>query len=406
MFTGIDGLGHAMHLLGLSQALADHATIYAFEVDERCRTVLKKRKTQHTSLIVSDMKDDDGCKGSVKALLKDNLLTALIQYHCRALAFLGVAGSPCVGFSDANPRGAGIQNQESALAAFPPVVWARMRQALDGLGLNTPIGFLFENVPMLRQPGSRQAISDTLHVEPHLLEASRQCACDRDRLYWTNVEVTDLPATEIDPKSILTAGWAPLWELVPGHGGKKRFSTFLKPFPPGRPSEFPADFWRLPLSTYSVRGLVYKTDATEADLAKVRGLIDSHVAIPTDDLKQKGSHSVRLRGELATMIHQEGLDRCLRPLNADERERALGLPGDAARLDHDCSQAWQWERMRASGNPFAPPVIAHVLGPFVRSVLKGDPPTLLSGFPTALDIDSAIASLTPVGRSQPGNQRR
>ena len=66
-------------------------------------------------------------------------------------------------------------------------------------------------------------------------------------------------------------GWRPLWVLLPDlyEAKRKTFSSLLKPFSPGEPSEFPADFARFPLNRYSARGLVFKSDEPEKKLQEL-----------------------------------------------------------------------------------------------------------------------------------------
>ena len=68
----------------------------------------------------------------------------------------------------------------------------------------------------------------------------------------------------------LSPGWAPLWSLLKAPCQTERFRTLLRPFPPGQPTEFKdSTFWKLPLSTYDERGLVYPTSASAAELREI-----------------------------------------------------------------------------------------------------------------------------------------
>ena len=110
-------------------------------------------------------------------------------------------------------------------------------------------------------------------------------------------------------------------------------------------------------------------------MAKLERFAKDSVDIDTADLKQPGSESVRRRGDLAKWIRVDGGLEVLRPLNADERDRALGFATGASRpAQADDSGNLEWQRMEASGNAFAVPVVAHVCRPFFEAVVQGSTP--------------------------------
>ena len=132
------------------------------------------------------------------------------------------------------------------------------------------VGLLLENVVM-RSKKSQDHVSRALHVEAILTKAEDLCPCARSRLIWTNVDVEFVDPEKISWRDCVSSGWAPAFLGVEPSGG---FGTFLRPFTAGEPSEYPASFPRLPLSSYDRRGLVVRTDLEPGILAVISNHLD------------------------------------------------------------------------------------------------------------------------------------
>ena len=288
LFAGMDGLGHALELNGVNDWQTLCAVVIFFEVDSRCRQLLRARRVNPHSYL-SDIKDSDGAQGSVFALSDADffLLDSLLD-SCPMLRLLFVGGgSPCVGFSAANPRGRGVNDPASNMIWTIPVLAARARLRLPS---SVSVVFFLENVDM---PGSRKPPLDEIFGVPGVKAcASLYGPCNRPREFWTNLQVHLDPASAVDPGSVLDRGWRPLWELLGTSKSRPKFCTFLRPFPPGRPQEFPAAFTRLPLSMYSEFGLVYRPDSSREDLSKLADLVRRCARCDTHDLKTVGGSAV------------------------------------------------------------------------------------------------------------------
>ena len=262
-----------------------------------------------------------------------------------------------------------------------------------------------ENVVMT--DSAEQAVSRTMGVQPLRINAGELVATERPRLFWTNIPV-NLPARfsrVVFPSDALDPGWKPLWEFESNIGfDDQTFCTFLRPFGPGAPPEFPADFMRLPLSQYSRRGLVYNSEASKEELSEVKKWVSEAVDISTVNIKSKGSPAQRARGRLATWIHREGGSRLLRPLRAHERDKALGFPGDASALDSPELELIDWTRLEANGNCFSPVVIAQLLGPVKQYVETGSI-ALRPGGPSVSSRHEALLSLLPAEQAESLNIR-
>ena len=392
LFTGMDGLGYALRALNVHPPPGGGLHIERFETDLRCRRLLELRMTSpHCHL--SDETDSALEAGSVFWLVEDECrgTRALLRRYPNLRRVLVVGGSPCVGFSRANTTSRGIDDPESCKLWIFPVL-------LNYLFLHTPsIFFILENVQMA--PAQEDAISSTLGCQPVRLDAASFGPCSRPRLFWTNLPLPHLPTLTAQPSSILDPGWRPLWELcpIPGVAPPTSFATFTRPQPPGRPPEFPAPFWKLSLFCYSERSLVYNTRASPADLEQVRSFLDSAIRVHTTGLRDRASPALRARGALATWIHQQGGHRALRPLLHHERDKALGFPHDASALPDDVAthDGFVWDRLQASGNSFAVPVLMFLLKPFADHLLHETPLTPGPGRPLCSTRQEAIQALTP-----------
>lgn len=93
-----------------------------------------------------------------------------------------IGGSPCQGFSRVH-NGLGFEDQRSVL----------FYDLADIISFYKPRYFLVENVNMKKQ--WCDIISDKLQVQPAKINSSLFSAQDRTRLYWTNIPIPPLPAS-------------------------------------------------------------------------------------------------------------------------------------------------------------------------------------------------------------------
>ena len=386
----MDGLGHALEAQGLVDLAALKTTIIFFETDPRCRELLEARRVKPGAYL-SGTEDAHHVKGSVFALTDANFfnLRSLLA-TCTSLRILFIAGgSPCVGFSQANPGGRGIDDPNSNMVWTIPVISTVAR---DSLPDSTAVIYLLENVDMKE---SRKPPLDSVMGNSGIkICASTLLSCRRPREYWTNLVTAQPKPLLVSADSVLDKGWRPLWELCSPTKPSDRFATFLRPFSPGKPREFPARYHRLPLSMYSEHGLVYRPSAPRHILEKIKDLVARCARCNTQDLKELNGRSTKLRGELCDWIHSEGGIEFLRPLNGRERDRALGFPPDASALPGEEQElSLTWGRLEASGNTFAVSVVAHIVSPLAEAILKGGCPPLRPGFPSTRTAEEALRAL-------------
>ena len=389
LFAGMDGLGHALELNGVTDLQALGVVIIFFEVDSRCRRLLRTRRVKLHSYL-SDVKDSEGAPGSVFALSDAEffLLNSLLD-SCPMLQLLFVGGgSPCVGFSAANPRGRGVNDPASNMIWTIPVLAARARQRLPA---TVSVVFFLENVDM---PGSRKPPLDEIFgVSGVKACASLYGPCNRPREFWTNLPIHLDSASTVDPPSVLDKGWKPLWELLGTSKSRPKFCTFLRPFPPGRPQEFSVAFTRLPLSMYSEFGLVYRPDSSKEALSKLKDLVLRCARCDTHDLKTVGGSAVKLRGELCEYTHSSNY-KVVRPLNGRERDLCLGFPPNASSLPgEEADLSMNWDRLSATGNSYSVPVVACIVRALTSAIKSGSVPLLLPGMPSVLTPAAALSAL-------------
>ena len=268
-----------------------------------------------------------------------------------------------------------------------PVLATRLRHQLPP---SVSVVFFLENVDMAAS--RKPPIDEVLGVTGLKACASRCLPCNRPREFWSNLIFELSSPKEVSATSVLDSGWRPLWELL-GGTSKSKFGTFLRPFPPGKPREFPAAYTRLPLSTYSETGLVYRPDAPPEVLAKIKDLTRRCARCDTRDLKTVGGSAVKLRGELCDYVHSSGL-RWVRPLNGRERDLCLGFPPDASALPgEEPESSINWGRLEATGNSYAVSVVADLLRPLAEAILSSSVPPLRPGFPSTMTAADALAAL-------------
>ena len=253
---------------------------------------------------------------------------------------------------------------------------------------------LLENV-IAAHASSTEAISQTMGVHPRTASAHHYCPCRRSRHLWTNIPLSSHEPAQITWMECIDPGWHPAWILLEKSGP---FGTYLRPFPPGSPSEYPAPFWRLPLSTYDIHGLVVRSDLSEQDHRYIADRL-RRVDQASGDPRIQSSPAFKHRKDLCEFIHLHGgIDR-IRPLHGHERDLSLGFPASASDIPLTKKQnQTAWNRLQASGNTFAIPCLRKALHPYVEAIkqhpiLLPQHLRLISGFPKATSAAEALISL-------------
>ena len=239
---------HVLNSLGIPPGPASGIKVIMFEADPPARAVLESKADKSEWLHFSDDKDKAGEIGPVLALTDDgcHLFLATFDRHKEIKHVLFAGGSPCQGFSRANPNSKGVRDPRSAL------IWvfhALSAAALAHLKGKASVAVVFENVVVMRDSAIEKNISKLFGTAPQIANASFWIACDRDRNFWSSYPALPLPDPEGTPPdfdAILSPGWRLLWELT-GSSRRPRFSCFLRPWPPGGPPENITSFWKFSL---------------------------------------------------------------------------------------------------------------------------------------------------------------
>ena len=401
LFTGMGGCWHALDLLGIPPGPDSGIKMLMYETDAASRSILAgKAASAPGHLVLSSERDSTGEVGSVLALTDNNceLLVRLIKEHPSITHLLVTGGSPCQGFSRANPFPRGVSDERSALIWVFHAIAHRSQRLLAG---KASVAVVLENVVMHKDCKVPSNISSLLGVEPQLPNSKLWAHCDRDRTYWSSYRADPLPSDgdfRPDFSRILKKGWRPLWELC-GDRKRSRLSTFLRPFPPDRPHENLTAYWKYPLHRYDEQGLVYLASAPRSDLDKIRGFVHDSIRLKdSDQLKHKGSAANTARRRLCDWIHSGGGAEVLRPPDAEERELALGFPLGASRTPPDFlghGYGSEFERGCLTGNAWSPPAAAHVLRPLADHILRGVPLEVTLSMPDFVSKEATLRLIQP-----------
>ena len=400
LFTGMGGCWHALNSLGIPPGPASGIKMIMFETDPPARALLAAKAGSSGWLNLSDDRDTSGETGSVLALTDNNcrLLRTTLDHHKEVTHVLFAGGSPCQGFSRANPNSKGVRDPRSAL------IWvfhALPAAAMAHLGGRASVAVVLENVVM-KNSSIEGNVSRLLGSTPQLANANLWTSCDRDRNFWSSYPSSPLPDSggpQPDFDAVLFPGWRPLWELT-GSNRRPRFSCFLRPWPPGGPQENITSFWKFSLHRYDDHGLVYRPDSPPEVLKKIVELVTG--ASNNKAVKQQGSAAHSSRADLCNWIHAGGGDKYLRPLNANERDVALGFPSGASRLPTGYPTnklGEEFERCLLSGNAWSPPAAAHVLKHLSRHILEGSPLETNLAIPKFVSVDATLTFLQPDGQA-------
>ncbi len=395
------GCWHALNLLGIPPGLSSGIKMLMYETDPASRSILaEKAGLSPEHLVLSDAKDSEGHVGSVLALTDNGrkLLRDILREHPSIRHLLVTGGSPCQGFSRANPFPRGVSDERSAL------IWvfhAIASVAKDALAGKASVAVVLENVVMHKDCDVPSNISKLLGVQPQYPNSKLWAHCDRDRSYWSSYRAEPLPSgTSFQPdfSKILKKGWRPLWELC-NDRPRSRLSTFLRPFPPEGPHENVTRYWKYPLHRYDEQGLVYLESASRHDLDKIRGFVKDSIRLKDlDQLKHKDSAANSARKRLCDWIHAEGGSKVLRPPDSEERELALGFPAGASRTPQSFAGSGlgpEFDSGCLTGNAWSPPAAAHVLRPLADHVLRG------ASLDVTLDMPRFVSKEDTLRRIQP-----
>ena len=317
LFSGGGGIDHVIEDL-FPESQIHH--VQSFETDARCRAILRRRGSKRR-IFLSGAADRNGDVGSVLHLIEDpGSIHSLLSQFPNLKVVIVSTGSPCQGFSQANPKPKGILDHRSCLAAAIPVIIRRIYDFKQAQAHHLKIFSVCENVVMRSR--DKKIMNHLLGSEPITIHNGDLSCQDRSRMYWLNFQVDQPEPIQVDPSSILEPGWAPLWDLVQSKDIKKKFITQVRPFPPNLPEECPVSWWRFPLSSYGIRGLVYNTSSDR--LEEIRDRVRQGIELsPSQDLRDKdrGSDAINRRLALAHWIHREGGHQHLRPLTIQESSR-------------------------------------------------------------------------------------
>ena len=332
------------------------------------------------------------------------LLLGILDSLPNLLSVLIVGGFPCQGLSRANPRRTLLEDSRSVLVWVFAVLVAKARSHAAASRSKFTVHFLVENV--VTEPQAESAITALLGAPAQKIDAAIWSPISRPRTFWTSLGPCILaPRQNIDAASVLQEGWRPLWELegAPANTPQgHRWCTLTRPFPPGKPSEFPAKYPRHSLGMYTEFGLAYRADASSEHLAQIKSLVLESMRLPASvksQLRTPNSEAVRLRGAVPQAIHVKGLSSHLRPLSAAEAEAALGYPGGASRGTQTPSSTHSsdWDRLAHLGNGFSVPVVSALLRPFSLGIAKGSPPPVVGHGPSTFSEAEALSVLAVGG---------
>ena len=119
-----------------------------------------------------------------------------------AEAILLIAGFPCKGLSRQNgQQRPNLAHKESALYTHIPRIDELLNQAIQKVAPGQlRVYKIVENVVMQKQP--QQHLTDILGGIPTLIDAKQTCPASRPRLFWTDFEITQLPAEILTKKPL------------------------------------------------------------------------------------------------------------------------------------------------------------------------------------------------------------
>jgi len=220
----------------------------------------------------------------------------------------------------------------------------------------------------------RSFLSRVFGVLPIELKQEAWSCCYRSRVYWTNLDLSNCPVpgrpVPLRVEDIVDAGWEPLHSINPTTN-TQIWNCFCKAAPlGGYPKRNTIDQDSSndnPILTrcyserdYNSHNLLIKKNTTN----------DPEYEKQVQNIIKHFNHSTnKERHSLMAWIHNEGGHKFIRPPNADERERALGMPqgistiglsSDTNDKEKDLNEqldVWStdeyWRRIDRTGNSYS-----------------------------------------------------
>ena len=175
-------------------------------------------------VFLSQAADRMGAIGSILHLVEDQGKIHSLLSQFPNLRFVIIStGSPCQGFSQANPKAKGIIDHRSCLAAAIPIIIRKIYEFKLSQANHLRIFSICENVAMRSQ--DKRIMNRLLGSEPIQINNGDLSCQDRMRWNWLNFQIDQPDPVEVSPSSILEPGWAPLWEIVQSKEIRKKFIT-------------------------------------------------------------------------------------------------------------------------------------------------------------------------------------
>ena len=229
--------------------------------------------------------------------------------------------------------------------------------------------YIFENVASMEDKW-RSFLSRVFGVPPIELRQEAWSCCYRSRVYWTNLDLSNCPVpgrpVPLRVEDIVDAGWEPLHSINPTTN-TPTWNCFCKAAPLGgyqKKNAIDQDASNdNPILTrcyldrdYNSHNLLIKKNTTD----------DPEYEKQVQNIIKHSNHSTKKeRHSLMAWIHNEGGHKFLRPPNADERERALGMPQGVSTIGlssdtndlNEQNDVWStdeyWKRIDRTGNSYS-----------------------------------------------------
>lgn len=276
-----------------------------------------------------------------------------------------IGGSPCQDLSIARGAREGLDGDQSGL----------FYKFLDVVKERKPKYFILENVASM-DDSDRDEISRCLGVKPVLITSEVFTGQARERYYWCNFPIMDLPTEKVDPRIHIDKDHLPdepfNWKDM--HTvwceGKKIGKTSLR----DRKSQWDFLAW-----SRSTRYPEFENEKQREDFLKEKEISEWKTMRPLDDIKpirisyveqrvkiNMGAHTL-VTGKHCARMSAKNLVRHgakVRPINRKEAHRLQGLPDDY--LDGLSDSA----TYAAIGDSFTLGPIEHILKSLKEELMK------------------------------------
>ena len=362
--------------------LGQNVVVISFETLGYSRRVLETRSRARRGHILSEVADTAGAVGSVLALLEGD--SRLLREIYRALPNLRLSvvlsGSPHKDTALALRPGIGAVLGPTGPQSFLSwTVAATFQISRDILSARDPVpttAFFAENDH--RKP-EWQALFNTLFgVTGHEHDAGPVGPASRQRVTHANFALGGLPTPvpwmrPPSPEDCVDVGWAPAWELLDDFEGERKFAAFTAAWAPGSLPEYrSATQWHLALVAYTTRALVYRVGADVRRLAEIKLLLEQN-RISQNEVKSAGTPANLLRIKFVEELLTTSLGSDLRPLNAEEKERCLGLVPGSTRPNGPEQAGDSLARSTLTSNSWSLFAFAKLLRPLLSALASDDP---------------------------------